>query len=183
MVSMLASSVVDRGFDRRWGQTKAMKVVCVASPLIMQHQGESAKTGWLGIRIMCSEWSDMSTNRLLFQWASTVQFCLESRHHHHLIECYLFSLLYIRIIAHLAWNKNHSFTHSLEIINVLRNIRRNIWYNKNDILLTYVGIVFAYFYHCYLIYIYTELHCKVFLLDKLWFEGHHTVAQGTRIYS
>ena len=29
------------------------KMVFVASPLNMQHQGERAKTFWLGIRIMC----------------------------------------------------------------------------------------------------------------------------------
>jgi len=32
---------------------KAMKLVFVASPLSTQHSGERAKTGWLGIRIMC----------------------------------------------------------------------------------------------------------------------------------
>ena len=32
---------------------KTMKLVFVASPLTMQHEGERAKTGWLGIRIMC----------------------------------------------------------------------------------------------------------------------------------
>ena len=61
----------------------------------------------------------------------------------------------------------HSLTHSLEIIDVLLNIRSNIWYNKIDTLLTYVGTVYAYFQRRYLFYIYTELHCKVFLLDKL----------------
>jgi len=28
-------------------------LVFVASPLSMQHEGERAKIGWLGIRIMC----------------------------------------------------------------------------------------------------------------------------------
>ena len=32
---------------------KIVKLVFVASPLSMQHKGEKAKTGWLGIRIMC----------------------------------------------------------------------------------------------------------------------------------
>jgi hypothetical protein len=31
------------------------------------------KTGWLGIRIMFPEWSDMSTGRMLFQLASTLK--------------------------------------------------------------------------------------------------------------
>jgi hypothetical protein len=38
------------------------KLVFVASPLSAQHQGERAKTGWLGIRIM---WSDMSIHGLI----------------------------------------------------------------------------------------------------------------------
>jgi hypothetical protein len=32
---------------------KTIKLVFVASPLSTQHTGERAKTGWLGIRIMC----------------------------------------------------------------------------------------------------------------------------------
>jgi hypothetical protein len=38
MVSVLASSAVDRGFEPKSGQTKDyIKLVCVASPLSMQH--------------------------------------------------------------------------------------------------------------------------------------------------
>ena len=47
MVSVLASSAVDRGFEPRMGQTKDYKIGIVASPLSMQHLGERAKTGWL----------------------------------------------------------------------------------------------------------------------------------------
>jgi hypothetical protein len=32
---------------------KTIKLVFVASPLSTQYEGEKAKTGWLGIRIMC----------------------------------------------------------------------------------------------------------------------------------
>ena len=32
---------------------KTIKLVFVASPLSTQNEGEKAKTGWLGIRIMC----------------------------------------------------------------------------------------------------------------------------------
>jgi hypothetical protein len=53
MVSMLVSSVVDRGFESRSGQTNFLKVVCLASLLSRQHLGKRAKTGWLEIRIMC----------------------------------------------------------------------------------------------------------------------------------
>ena len=53
MVSVLASSVVDRGFEPGRVKPKNVKLVCVASPLSMQHLGERAKTGWPGIGIMC----------------------------------------------------------------------------------------------------------------------------------
>ena len=53
MVSVLASSVVDREFEPRRVKPNTIKLVFVASPLSTQHSGERAKTGWLGIRIMC----------------------------------------------------------------------------------------------------------------------------------
>ena len=53
MVSVLASSAVGRGFEPQLGQTKDYKLVFVASPLSTQHLEERAKTGWLGIRIIC----------------------------------------------------------------------------------------------------------------------------------
>ena len=33
---------------------KTIKLVFVASPLSTQNKGERARTGWLGIRIMCT---------------------------------------------------------------------------------------------------------------------------------
>jgi hypothetical protein len=57
MVSVLVSSVVDRGFEPGWVKPKTIKLVFVASPLSMQHKGERAKTGWLEIRIMCLTWT------------------------------------------------------------------------------------------------------------------------------
>ena len=53
LISVLASSAVDRGFERRSGQTKNYKSgICCFSA---KHAalGERAKSGWLGIRIMC----------------------------------------------------------------------------------------------------------------------------------
>jgi hypothetical protein len=47
MVSVLVGSSPGRV------KLKTIKLVFVASPLSMQHQGERTKTGWLGIRIMC----------------------------------------------------------------------------------------------------------------------------------
>jgi hypothetical protein len=34
----------------------------------IQHQVKRSKTGWLEIRIMCPEWSEISTCGLLFKW-------------------------------------------------------------------------------------------------------------------
>ena len=53
MVSVFASNVVDRAYESRSCQTNDYKLVFVASPLNTHHQGVRAKTGWLGIRIMC----------------------------------------------------------------------------------------------------------------------------------
>ena len=61
MVSMLASSAADRGFE-----PKTIKLVFVASPLSTQHEGERAD--WLAQnQINVSEWRNMSTRGLLFQ--------------------------------------------------------------------------------------------------------------------
>jgi hypothetical protein len=50
MVSMLASSAVDRGFELRSGQTKDYDIgICCFSA---KHAAR-ANTGWFGIRQMC----------------------------------------------------------------------------------------------------------------------------------
>jgi hypothetical protein len=53
MASMLASSVVDRGFEPHRVKPKNIKLAFVAFPLITQLKGVRSKTGWLRIRIMC----------------------------------------------------------------------------------------------------------------------------------
>ena len=52
-VRVLASCAVDRWFELDPDKPKPMNLVCVASQLSTQHEGERAKTGWLRIRIMC----------------------------------------------------------------------------------------------------------------------------------
>jgi hypothetical protein len=64
-----------------------------------------AMTGWFRIRIMCQEWSNMSTCRLLFQWASTIKI-QQSRRRHHLLQYNLFSPWKSWKIAYLALNNN-----------------------------------------------------------------------------
>ena len=67
MVSLLASSAVDRGFEPRSGQTKDYKIgICCFSA---KHAAlRSKSTDWL-VRIQdnVSEWGDMSIRGLLFQ--------------------------------------------------------------------------------------------------------------------
>jgi len=67
MVSVLVSSAVDRGFEPRSGQTKDFKIgiCCFAA----KHAALRRKSkDWLARNQNNeSEWSDMSTHRLLFQ--------------------------------------------------------------------------------------------------------------------
>jgi len=55
MVSVLTSSVVDYGFETWSGATnyQTIKLVFVASLVGIHYEGIKAKTGWLGIGIMC----------------------------------------------------------------------------------------------------------------------------------
>ena len=67
MVSVLASSEVDRRFEHRSGQTKEYKIgMCCfsAKHAALRRKGK----GWLARNYNnVSEWSDMSTRGLLFQ--------------------------------------------------------------------------------------------------------------------
>ena len=55
MVSVIASITMDRRFEYTVQvKLKTIKLESVASSLSTQHQWERAKTGWLGIRIMCT---------------------------------------------------------------------------------------------------------------------------------
>jgi hypothetical protein len=73
MVSMLTSSAVDRGFEPWSGQTEDWKIgMCCFSA---KHAALSSKSkDWLARnQDNVSEWSDMSTCDLLFQWVSTIK--------------------------------------------------------------------------------------------------------------
>ena len=67
MVSVLASSTVDRGFEPRSGQTKDYKLgICCfsAKHAVLRRKSKD----WLArYQNNVSEWSDMSTRGLLFQ--------------------------------------------------------------------------------------------------------------------
>ena len=49
MVSVLISSVVDRGFDLNVWSNSKIDMCCFSA----KHRALRTKTGWLGIRIMC----------------------------------------------------------------------------------------------------------------------------------
>ena len=73
MVSVLASSAVDRGFEPRSGQTKDYKIgICC---FFAKHASLRRKSkDWLAWnQNNVSECSDMSTRGLLFQCASTIK--------------------------------------------------------------------------------------------------------------
>jgi len=88
--SVIASSAVNRGFELRSGQTKDYKrgICCFSA----KHAALRRKSkDWLARnQDKVSEWSDMSTRGLLFQWAST-------------------------ITSNSALNNNHSLTHLLKL--------------------------------------------------------------------
>jgi hypothetical protein len=114
MVSVLASSTADRGFEPRSGQTKNYKIgICCFSTKNAALRSKSKD--WLARNHNnVSEWSDMSTRGLLFQWASTIKIPTkrvgleQSRPHHHLIENNLISPWDSWKINELALNNNHS---------------------------------------------------------------------------
>jgi hypothetical protein len=67
MVSVLASSAVDRGFEPRSGQTKDYKIgICCFSAKHLAVRRKSKD--WLALdQNNVSEWRDMSTRGVLFQ--------------------------------------------------------------------------------------------------------------------
>ena len=87
MVSMLASSAVDRCLISGRDKPKTIGLVFVASLLSMKHSAERAKTGWLGIGIMCPSGATCLPTDCCFSENSTRHVSLVQRGpHHHLIE-------------------------------------------------------------------------------------------------
>ena len=73
MVSVLASSVVNRGFESRSGQTKKQKIgICCFSAKheTLKRKNEDCLTQ---NQDNVSKWSDMSIHELLFQWDITMK--------------------------------------------------------------------------------------------------------------
>ena len=73
MDSVLASDVVDRGFEPRSGQTKDYKIGLCCFPVRHVALRRISKDWLARNQNNVSEWSDMSTRGLLFQCASTIK--------------------------------------------------------------------------------------------------------------
>ena len=112
MISVLASSAVDRGFDPRSGPARDYKIgIC---RFYAKHEVLRGKTSWLGIRIMCTsgatyQSADCSASTIKPQLSVLVYYKAD------LIiislKINLFSPWYSWIIAKLALSNNHSLTH------------------------------------------------------------------------
>ena len=73
MVSMLALSALDRGFESRLEQTKDYEIgICCFSAKHAALRSKS-KDWFARNQNNVSEWGDMSIHGLLFQWASTIK--------------------------------------------------------------------------------------------------------------
>ena len=110
MVNMLASSVVDRGFQPWSGQTKDYKIgICCFSA--KRESSRSYSKDWFARnRGSVSEWGNMSIRGLLFQWKSDLIVIL--------LKINLFSPWYSWKIVELALSNNHSL-HVIININIL----------------------------------------------------------------
>ena len=73
MVSVLASSAVDLGFEPWSGQTKNYKIgiCCFSAKHTVLWRKSKDWLAWNQDNV--SKWGDMSTHGLLFQWASTIK--------------------------------------------------------------------------------------------------------------
>ena len=96
MLSVLASSVVDRDFEPWSGKTKDYEIdICCFSTKHVALRSKS-KDWFAWNHGNMSEWNDMSTRGLLFQQTSSrkIQFkcagLVQSEHHCHLVKCNLF---------------------------------------------------------------------------------------------
>jgi hypothetical protein len=123
MVSVLTSSAVHRGFEPLISQTKDYKIgICFFSA-----KKRKSKDGLARNQDNVSEWDDMSIQGVLFQWASTQKIKEED-----LIilslKINLFPPWYSWKIAELAFNNNHSPTHSFTCrgLSILKSTRHSL---------------------------------------------------------
>ena len=129
MVSILNSSAIDRGFDPRLGKTKDYKIgIC---GFFVKHVSLICMSkDWNHVNV--SVWGEMSTRRLLFQWARAIKMCIglvQSWHNHHLIELQLSCLLGVH-----QQSLTHSLTHKYWVFTALwLKCRYNFFLNNYKI--------------------------------------------------
>ena len=112
MVSVLASSEVDRGFEPRSGQPKDYNI-CIWFFSAKHAELRRKSKDWLAQNENNRpEWSDTSTCGLLFQWASTIKIQLSVLADLTIISLIinLFSPWYSWKFAELALTNNRSLT-------------------------------------------------------------------------
>jgi hypothetical protein len=73
MVSVLASSVVDRGFEPWSSQAKDYKITICCFSAKQAALKRKSKDWFARDRDNVAMWGDMSTYGLLFQWTSTIK--------------------------------------------------------------------------------------------------------------
>ena len=73
IVSVLASSAVDRGFESRSGQTKDYQLICVAYNAKHAELRRKSKDWLARNQEKVSKWSDMYIRGLLFPLANTIK--------------------------------------------------------------------------------------------------------------
>ena len=73
MVSVFALSVVDRGIEPLWGQTKNYEIGICCSSGKHSELKEKIKNWIAPTQNNVSEWSAMTTCGVLFEWTSTMQ--------------------------------------------------------------------------------------------------------------
>ena len=115
-VNVFVSYAVDHWFDLWSSQTKdyEVNIGCFAT----DHAALLIRNKSKGLLTRCidkvSNWSDMSTCWLLFQWASKLNYkrvgLVQIRHHNALIQRNQFSPWYSWKIPSLVLNNNHSLT-------------------------------------------------------------------------
>ena len=69
----VASSAVDHMFNLRLGQTKGCKLAICCYSADHAAVMSKSKDGWSRNQDNESEWGDLSTHGLLFQWACTLK--------------------------------------------------------------------------------------------------------------
>jgi hypothetical protein len=111
--SVLSSSVVDRVFEPHSGKTNDNKIG-IRCFSVKYTTIRNKSSDWMSRNQdnMSNQWSNVSTRRLLFQWASTIKIRQRGHHQH----CTSSTLYIINIVHH-----QHCTSSTLYIINIVHH--------------------------------------------------------------